>query len=320
MTETLSVSALHVSAKDLMVMRSLLNLVNGRGDGYSWQLLEQLGGDLTIVDVDSSDGRQAWDGLVQHTGALIAMSADKQFAAPALLLKPLRARDFLALLRRLAGDQAVPGGPTEVMPPRGTPTAPSEPSTKTSAVGLDETDPSEPVTEPGLTLADHLRLQTWTGPVALTWTGWPLILIDPGSGAWFYDGSIGDLEPTEFARPLPERAGVALSSNELVDRIHGHRQRALSELKWYAGLAQMPGRLHPDLRGECQFMLAQVPVEAMKNDLLRELAQIVLRGPIELSELVAESGQPDANVVAFLNACYASGKLLINRDWQIRGL
>lgn len=314
MSQTLSVSALHVSAKDLMVMRSLLNLVNGRGDGYSWQLLEQLGGDLTIIDVDSSAGRQAWDGLVQHTGTLIAMSADRQFEASSLLLKPLRARDFLSALRRLAGDEAVPGGPTELMPPR--------PVSAEAAGGSSPADAAEPAAstvEPGLTLADHLRLQTWAGPIALTWTGWPLLLIDPGSGAWFFDGSIGDLEPVQFSRPLPERAGVALSSTELVERIAGHRQRALSELKWYAGLAQMPGRLHPDLRGECQFMLAQVPAEAMKNELLRELAQVVLRGPIGLNELIGESGQPDANVVAFLNACYGSGKLLINRDWQIGG-
>ena len=118
---------------------------------------------------------------------------------------------------------------------------------------------------------------------------------------------------------MSDSAGVALGSAELVERIRGHRQRPLSELKWYAGLAQLSGKLHPELRGDLQFMLAQIPSESMQHEKLHQLAQILLRGPLNLSELVAQSGQPEVNVAAFLNACFASGKLLINRDWRAAG-
>jgi len=303
--DELKISVLGVGAKDRMVMRSLLNLANGREQGPKWTLVDSGDGDLTVVDVDSESGREAWPDLKAATN-VIALSADKHFEAPARLLKPLRARDFFALLERLSG--AVP---------------PQLLSASTHA--LPESSLAQPQEQAatavaGRTLADHLRLQTWRDPIVLTEIGWPLLLIDPGSGAWFYDGPIGDLDPIQFARPIPASAGVPLSSAELVERIRGHRQRPLSELKWFAGLAQMPGKLHPDLRGEVRFMLVHVPAEAMENQKLHELAQIVLRGPITFSGLIAESAQPEANVQAFLNACHASGKLLINTDWRGGGI
>lgn len=312
--ETLMLSVLHAARKDRMVMRSLLNLVGGRADGPDWQLLDEPGGDVTIVDVDSADGEKTWNSLVHETGTLIAMTRQRGFEAPVVLNKPLRSREFLSLLERVAGSEALPTvgttRPEEIdQSPDGPVDSPSDAAAGADSGSVDEAS----VAEPGMTLAEHLRRQTWPGPVALTSPGWPVLLIDPCSGTWFFDGSIGDLDPTRFARPIPASAGVALSNSELVERIQGHRQRTLSELKWFAGLAQLPGRLHPELRGDPQFMLTQVPPEAMKNELLHQLARIALRGPIDLERLLAESGQPEANVSAFLNACFCSGKLLINR-------
>lgn len=312
--ESLMLSVLHATRKDRMVMRSLLNLIGGRAHGPDWQLLDEPGGDVTIIDVDSSEGEQSWNRLIHETGALIAMTRERGFEAPVVLNKPLRSREFLSLLEKVSGSGALPAASanrTQAMDqvsdaPAG---SPSDGAAGAEAGPGDE----DSVAEPGMTLAEHLRRQTWAGPVALTSPGWPVLLIDPCSGTWFFDGSIGDLDPTRFARPIPPSAGVALSNSELVERIQGHRQRTLSELKWYAGLAQLPGRLHPELRGQNQFMLTQVPPEAMKNKLLHQLARIALRGPIDFERLLAESGQPEANVSAFLNACFCSGKLLINR-------
>lgn len=311
-------SVLHAGRKDRMVMRSLINLVSGRAGGATWQLSEEAGGDITIIDVDNAAGEQAWQQLIAHTGGLVAMTGRDGFDAPVTLNKPLRSREFLNLLAGLSGEPPRPRPwPAAVTPavagPLGDGPVPEKSSTVSKAgpaapVGLPESE-----SEPELTLADHLRGQSWPGPVALTSPGWPLLLIDPCSGSWFYDGSIGDLDPACFARPIPSSAGVGLSNSELVERIQGHRQRSLSELKWYAGLAQLPGRLHPELRGEPEFMLTQVPPEAMKNELLHQLARLALRGPIDFERLLAESGQPEANVAAFLNACFCSGKLLINR-------
>lgn len=305
--DPLVLSVLHAGRKDRMVMRSLINLISGSSDAVAWELSEDSGGDVTIVDVDSSAGEQEWRALLPHTGALIAMTRRADFEAPVLLAKPLRSREFRDLLARFAAGEmpAVEAG-------RITSAQESEPL-KADSAAASEGDASSAV-ERGMTLADHLRGQSWEGPVALTYEGWPVLLIDSWSGSWFYDGSIGDLDPKSFAQQIPASAGVSLSNTELVQRIEGYRQRPLSELKWYAGLAQSPGRLHPDLHGDTQFMLMQVPPEAMKNELLHELARIALRGPISFQRLLEESEQPEANVSAFLNACYCSGKLLVNRS------
>jgi len=305
--EPLVLSVRHADRKDRMVMRSLINLISGRGDGVVWELSEELGGDVTIVDVDSSAGEQEWRSLLPQTGALIAMTRRAHFEAPTLLGKPLRSREFRELLARVAQGDMPAIDPGRIA-------SAAEPGEESPVSGADTEESASRSSEPGLTLADHLRGQTWGGPVALDCDGWPVLLIDPWSGSWFYDGSIGDLDPNSFARAMPASAGVSLSNTELVQRIEGHRQRPLSELKWYAGLAQLPGRLHPDLHGDAQFMLMQVPPEAMKNELLHELARITLRGPISFRRLLEESEQPEANVAAFLNACYCSGKLLVNRS------
>ncbi|MEE4639431.1 MAG: hypothetical protein V2J42_11905 [Wenzhouxiangella sp.] len=312
--ETLILSVLHAGSKDRMVMRSLLNLISGRGDAPEWHLTDEPGGDVTIIDVDNAAGEQAWAGLVHGAGASIAMTRQERFDASLVLGKPLRSREFLKLLSTMAESQSVTGPDAAAVEPGDLPasTVSDGPLGSSSAAGP-AAGGNMPADEPGLTLGDHLRCQTWPGPIALTSSGWPVLLIDPCSGTWFYDGSIGDLDPTRFALPIPASAGVALSNSELVERISGHRQRTLSELKWYAGLAQLPGRLHPELRGDPEFMLTQVPPEAMKNEQLHQLARITLRGPIDLERLLSESGQPEANVSAFLNACFCSGKLLINR-------
>ncbi len=308
MNESMTLSALHVGPKDLMVMRSLLNLAGGRDSGQSWTISDQPGGEVTLIDVDSEPGEAAWSGMSQCGQLAIALTKRKDFQARFLLNKPLRSREFLKLLGTLAaGDYQ-----DEVAEVADTFDAGPAVSTQQSEDSVWQV--IEAAKQHGHhTLAEHLRCQTWKKPVVITHSGWPLLLIDPGSGAWFFDGSIADLDPPMFAEAMPPSAGVPVSSADLVDRVDGHRQRPLSELKWFAGLAQARGRLHPDLIGEVQFMLTQVPGEAMRNEQLHQLAQILIRGPITLDELRDRSGQPPENVMAFLNACYTSGKLLVNR-------
>jgi hypothetical protein len=306
MAEQMVLSALHVGPKDLMVMRSLLNLAGGRDSKQSWSITDQPGGDITLIDVDAEPGEDAWKDLTHRGNVAIAMARRKDFPATYLLVKPLRSRAFLKLLEAAASGEM----PTDTL---------AGPAEDQLAESVNDSiwqtiDLGEQVGH--FTLAEHLRRQSWKKPVVITYPGWPLILIDPGSGAWFYDGSISDLAPAMFSQPMPTSAGVPVSHADLVDRIDGHRQRPLSELKWFAGLAQARGQLHPDLLGDLQFMLTQVPGEATRNDSLHALAKLLIRGPITLEELASRSGQPPENIMAFLNASYTSGKLLLNRVAQ----
>lgn len=304
-------------------MRSLINLSLGRGGEYQWTVIEQPGGDLTLIDVDDDAGQTLAASMGGNSGRLIAFTRDRATAFPVRLGKPLRSREFLSLLEKLADGQDLPA-PDPVVDEAvdidaDEPVQESVPPVVEAAENDEnENEPEWPTfdQEPGAgyrTLAEHLRLNAWRKPGVLTQAGWPLLVIDPGSGAWFFDGTITDLKPQQFAEPIPDSAVVPISNDELVERIQGHRQRPLSELKWFAGLAQSRGQLHPDLAGEVEFMLTQVPAEAMKSEALHALARLLIRGPMTADSLLEESGHTREDISAFLNACYTSNKLLLNR-------
>ncbi len=293
MPDALSLSVLHAGYKELTVMRSLLNLA---GSEPSWQVIDHPGGDFIIVDVDSSDGLAEWQSMSDAGVRVIALTRQRNFKADLQLRKPLRSRQFLDLLTCLPD-----GGPV-----------PETDSVVTKAVPRWER--LELAEDQGLfTLAEHLRRSTWRLPVMLIVQGWPEFIIDPGSGTWFYDGAISDMSPTMFSQTIPESSALPLGSEELVTRCQGMSQRSLSELKWYAGLAQSRGKLHPDLDGDYQFMLTQVPAYAGDSDRYQRLAQLLIRGPISINELHDHSGESTETVACFLNASYTAGRLLINQ-------
>ena len=66
-------------------------------------------------------------------------------------------------------------------------------------------------------------------------------------------------------------------------------------------------------------MLTQAPSEAMKNERYAQLARILIRAPVGIDELHRLSGETPENIAAFLNACYTTGRLLVNRTAQVAG-
>jgi len=308
MPDTPTLSVLEAGHKERTVMRSLLNLAGIRNGGGSWQVIEEQGGDVTIVDVDSEAGEARWLALRETGNSPIALTRRREFAAELVLHKPLRSREFLELLERVGT-----GGhrPSAAARP---PAAAAPDPDRTEWIGLEQSDDPDRAT-----LAEHLRRQTWNSPVVVEARGWPRLIIDPGSGSWFYDGSISDVTPQLFAQLIPASVGRPVSSADLVDAVEGVVRRPLSELKWFAGLAQSRGRLHPDLLGEAEFMLTQAPGEAMKNERFASLARILIRAPLSIDDLHRQSGEAPENVAAFLNACYTTGRLLVNRSARAAG-
>ncbi len=306
MSNASTLSVLEAGHRELTVMRSLLNLA-GPGDGARWQISDRPGGAVTIIDVDSAAGEACWRDLREAGYSPIALTRRREFAAELVLHKPLRSREFLDLLQRLAEG----GAYAQTDEPE---------STVVTEEAATEWQSIEQGDDPDFaTLAEHLRRQTWSSPVVIEAKGWPRLVIDPGSGSWFYDGSISDMTPRLLARPLAASAGRQVSSADLVDEADDLLRRPLSELKWFAGLAQSRGKLHPDLLGNTEFMLTQAPGEAMKHERFARLARILIRSPLGIDELHGQSGESAEDIATFLNACYTTGRLLVNRSAKAAG-
>lgn len=301
MSASLILSVLESEAKEIMVMRSLLNLV-GSGEGETtWTVSTEPGGAIVIVDVDTESGLERWQALHDQGRKPIAMTRRKDFEAEHRLNKPVRSREFLDLLENFRQSLFEPAGENAE-------NRPSEQSVARLWQAWDRQQEDDLAT-----LAEHLRRKTWSSSVELVHPGWPRILLDPGSGAWYYDGSISDMTPAMFAQLLPADAGVGVSSDELAHRVVSMERRSLSELKWFAGLAQARGRLHPDLVGEVEFMLTQVPPQALDNEHFQRLAQILIREPVTIDQLHQQSDEEPTTITCFLNACYTAGRLLLNQ-------
>ncbi|HLR87496.1 MAG TPA: hypothetical protein VK064_06440 [Wenzhouxiangella sp.] len=307
MPETLKVSVLSAGARERTVMRSLLAIAGSRDDGRGWQVTEEQGGDLTVVDVDSQEGETLWLALRERGKRPVALTARRDFAADRVLRKPLRSRAFLDLLKTFDEPEDQDASQTETQPEI------------VAENGHQWLSMERPADSGMATLAEHLRRQTWTSPVMLQPSGWPRLIIDPGSGSWFFDGPLSDMKPQMFAQLISADDGHPVSSSDLVAEVESEVRRPLRELKWFAGLAQSRGRLHPDLAGEATFMLTQAPGEAMENDRFAKLARILIRAPMGVDELHRESGEAAENIAAFLNACYTTGQLLVSRQAEVVG-
>jgi len=287
MSETLRLSTLFVSSKDLKVLRSLLQL-SGPKSGNAWSIVEADDGDAVLVDVDNPEGAAEWPDLSQGLRPAVALSRRRQFAARMLLQKPIRSQQLTRLLGEL---ETLIANPEE------------EQDWPVLVFGDDDDE---------LPLAEHLRRHNWDQPVLVGGSYMPELVIDPGAGVWY--SSASDRELAQLLRRYLRRTEArALSSSELVDHTNGLEQNSLANLKWRAGLALSSGALHPDLAGEIRFMLPQVPLQALSDTAYSRQARVLIHQPVTAEELLEQARAERGDVAEFLNACHACGFLLLDR-------
>ncbi|MDT8408181.1 MAG: hypothetical protein RQ741_01150 [Wenzhouxiangellaceae bacterium] len=292
MVEPLRFLALHVSSKDLKVLRSLLGLSGGNSQ-QSWTVADDAdSGDAVLVDVDNPDGAAIWPEISQQQRLPIALSKRRDFPARLLLHKPIRSQQLIRLLADLSNVAQDPTDPDEW---------------KVLAFGDDSAE---------LPLAEHLRRHNWEQPVLVGGDYLPELVIDSGAGVWYSSASDRELARL-LRRNFRRDEAQVLSSSELINHTNGLEQQSLANLKWRSGLALSSSALHPDLAGSVRFMLPQVPLQALSDTAYSRQARILIRQPMTASELVenARAGQDD--VAEFLNACHACGFLLIDSGAKV---
>lgn len=286
MADLLRFQVLHVSSKDIRVLRSLVGLA-GTKTNLRCTVSEDDEGDALLIDVDSPDGAALWPEVSQQALPAVALTKRRDFPARFILHKPIRSQHLIRLLSELAN------AADEVPDPDQWPVM---------VFGEGEAE---------LPLGEHLRRHTWDQPVMLGGDYLSELIIDSGAGAWFSSAS-----DRELARLLRRSfsAGEAqpLSSAALVEHTNGLEQQSLTNLKWRAGLALSSGALHPDLAGEVRLMLPQVPLQALSDTAYSRQARTLIRKPMTARELLEAASAERNDVAEFLNACHACGFLLLD--------
>jgi len=288
MVEMLRLRAVRVGDKDIKVLRSLLGLASD-ASGPRWLVdTDDAQADALLVDVDDDEGRALWPELCSEYGAAVALTRQRDFPAKLRLDKPLRSQQVLRMLDRLGDPESVndESGQWPVMQFGG------------------EEDP--------LPLGEHLRRHSWDQPIRIEIDDAPPLLVDPGAGVWYFDGSDREMSRL-LAANLCRTDAQPVSSHELVEQAGEMEQHNLASLKWRAGLALSEGALHPDLTGSVSFMLTQVPLQALSDTAFSRQARVLVKQPRSLDELVDASGAGRSDVAQFLNACHTCGFLLLDR-------
>lgn len=291
MSDSLRLGLMHVNSKDQMVLNSLLELIGSRG-GQSWSLAAGHEADAVVVDVDSAEGGQIWPELDHGDTPRIALTRRRDFSANLVLTKPIRSQPLVRVLEDALDAMENPID-TEDWP-------------------VIEFEPRD-----GLPLAECLRRRIWGGPVLLGGGDLAELCIDPGAGAWYFGASDRELVML-IRRSYMAQDGHLLSSSELPEHTHGLEPRKLSDLKWRTGVALSSRALHPELAGPVEFMLPQIPFQALSDTAFSRQARILTRQRLGVDALVEASQADLGDVVAFLNACHVCGYLVLTRPEALR--
>ncbi|MCA1779592.1 MAG: hypothetical protein LC637_09465, partial [Xanthomonadaceae bacterium] len=217
MVETLRFSTLHVSSKDLKVLKSLLSLSSGKSE-QQWSIVDDEDSDGVLIDVDDPDGAAIWPELSRGKRPAVAVSRQREFPARLLLHKPIRAQQLIRLMAELALAADNPVDPEQW-----------------SILSFGDDGAQLP-------LAEHLRRHNWDQPVLIGGDDLAELIIDPGAGVWYSgasDRELARLLRRKFSRDDPRR----LSSTEFVRHTNGLEQQSLANLKWRSGLALSSGSL-----------------------------------------------------------------------------
>ncbi|MBS3823064.1 MAG: hypothetical protein KGY53_04090 [Wenzhouxiangellaceae bacterium] len=293
MSESIRLSTLSVSSKDLRVLKSLLGLSDEQSD-RRWDIApDSDSGDVLLVDVDSPDGAAIWPEISQHNRPAVALTKRRDFVARRLLRKPIRSQQLLRLLSELSENAQV-----------------SEQEDDWPVLPFDESSAPLP-------LAEHLRRHHWDQPIRMGGNYVPELVIDPGAGVWYSGASDRELARL-LQRRFTEDDAQPVTSHELITHTEGLEQQSLANLKWRAGLAMSSGALHPDLAGDVRFMLPQVPLQALSDTAYSRQARVLIRAPVGIHELAEASKADRSDVAEFLNACHACGFLLLDSSARAR--
>ncbi len=181
--------------------------------------------------------------------------------------------------------------------------------TGTLSAGHPPATASEPTDAIGpVNAAEALALRRIGTAHRLTGPDGAELVIDPDADAYYFESTA--LVPLNVLLQQPADAWTPVYSRSIeAARAAAGAPQALARLRWYAGLIATPGILSRRLNRADRYELTSWPETEREFPQYFRIAREMLKGAMTVHEVVAASGAAYEEVVDFINACFAAGRI-----------
>lgn len=157
-------------------------------------------------------------------------------------------------------------------------------------------------------LALSLSHGTFSSARKLTGPDGAELVIDPDSDAYYFEST--SLNPLAVLLQQPAAAWTPVYSEALkAIRASAGVPQPLARLRWYAGLIATPGILSRALSRAVRYKLSNWPETEREFPKHFRIAKEMAKAAATVDEIVATSAMPYDQVVDYVNACFATGRL-----------
>lgn len=155
--------------------------------------------------------------------------------------------------------------------------------------------------------AEALALGTFSTARKLVGTDGAELVVDPEQDTYHFEST--SLKPLAVLLQQQASAWTPVYSEALKTARAASAAQPLERLRWYAGLIATPGILGRELNRDNRYKLSRWPETEREFPRHFRIATAMSKQPATPDEIAAASGTPCEDVVDYINACHASGRL-----------
>ncbi|HEX5354465.1 MAG TPA: hypothetical protein VFW60_10320 [Rhodanobacteraceae bacterium] len=156
-------------------------------------------------------------------------------------------------------------------------------------------------------LALALVQGTFSSPRKLTGPDGAELCVDPERNAYYFEST--SLKPLAALLQQPASSWTPVYSEAIKAARTANPAQPLERLRWYAGLIATPGILGRTLNHAERYKLSRWPETEREFPKHFRIAKEMLKQPATADEIVAASGMAYEEVVDYINASFAGGRL-----------
>lgn len=156
-------------------------------------------------------------------------------------------------------------------------------------------------------LAEAIALGRATSARKLTGPDGAELIIDPENQAYHFEST--SLKPLAAILQQPADHWAPVYSEAMNAARAANPAQPLERLRWFAGLVATPGILGRELNRTERYKLTRWPETEREFPKHFRIAKAMLKDPATADEIAAASGMPYEEVVDYMNASQAAGRL-----------